>query len=75
MEAGDPLFWGVLLEVCLDHGRRFEQAMLTLLPGGVHEDILRGRDCELAWEDVFQGDEMRSVPGFYEELERKVRMQ
>ncbi|CAG8955676.1 hypothetical protein HYFRA_00010941 [Hymenoscyphus fraxineus] len=42
--------------------------------GGVHEDILRGRDCELAWEDVFQGDEMRNVPGFHEELERKVRM-
>ncbi|KAH8679071.1 proteasome maturation factor UMP1 [Tricladium varicosporioides] len=43
--------------------------------GGVHEDILRGRDTEIAWEDVFVGDEMRSVPGFHEELERKVKMQ
>jgi proteasome maturation protein len=43
--------------------------------GGVHEEILSGRDCEIAWEDVFVGDEMRGVPGFHEELERKVRMQ
>lgn len=43
--------------------------------GGVHEDILRGRDSEICWEDVFVGDETRTVPGFHEELERKVRMQ
>ncbi|TVY58563.1 Proteasome maturation factor UMP1 [Lachnellula suecica] len=42
---------------------------------GVHEDILRGRECEIGWEDVFVGDEMRSVPEFHEEVERKVRMQ
>ena len=22
---------------------------------GVHSDILNGRDCEVAWEDVFKG--------------------
>ena len=41
----------------------------------VHEEILSGRDASIAWEDVFKGDEMRSVPGFHEEVERKVRMQ
>jgi proteasome maturation protein len=43
--------------------------------GGVHEDILSGRDTEIAWEDVFVGDETRTVPGLHEEIERKVRMQ
>lgn len=42
---------------------------------GVHEDILSGRDTEIAWEDVFVGDVTRGVQGFHEELERKVRMQ
>jgi len=42
---------------------------------GLHEEILRGTDTGITWEDVFKGDEMRSVPGFHEEVERKVRMQ
>jgi proteasome maturation protein len=41
---------------------------------GVHEDILCGRDGEVQWEDVFSGEEGRSVLGFHEEVERKVRM-
>jgi len=45
------------------------------LERGVHEEILRGTDTTISWEDVFKGDEMRSVPGFHEEVERKVRMQ
>lgn len=75
MEAGDLLFWGVLPEVCLELRSEGLAADTNFASGGVHEDILRGRDCELAWEDVFQGDEMRNVPGFHDELERKVRMQ
>jgi len=42
---------------------------------GVHEEILRGSDTSITWEDVFKGDEMRNVPGFHDEVERKVRMQ
>jgi proteasome maturation protein len=41
---------------------------------GVHEDILTGRDTTIGWEDVFTSSDMRSVPGFHEELEAKVRM-
>ncbi|CAD6441313.1 200fa863-7f12-49eb-9baf-2957b32099a6-CDS [Sclerotinia trifoliorum] len=41
---------------------------------GVHEEILRGNDATISWEDVFRGDEMRSLPGFHEEVERKVKM-
>lgn len=40
----------------------------------VHEEILRGSDCSLQWEDVFKGEEMRTVVGFHEEVERKVGM-
>lgn len=41
---------------------------------GVHEDILNGREASICWEDVFKGDELRGIPGFHDELERKVRM-
>lgn len=47
---------------------------LTPTPPGIHEEILRGSDTTISWEDVFQGDEMRTVPGFHEEVERKVKM-
>lgn len=40
----------------------------------VHEDILNGRDTSITWEDVFKGDELRSIPGMHEEMERKVKM-
>lgn len=42
---------------------------------GLHEEILRGSDTGITWEDVFKGDEIRTVPGFHDEVERKVRMQ
>lgn len=45
------------------------------LETGVHEDILRGNEAGIQWEDVFKGDETRGVVGFHEEVERKVRMQ
>lgn len=42
---------------------------------GVHEDILMGKDTSIEWEDVFMGEESRTLPNFHEEVERKVRMQ
>jgi proteasome maturation protein len=41
---------------------------------GVHEEILRGTDTGIEWEDVFTGEEMRGVVGVQEEMERKVGM-
>jgi proteasome maturation protein len=41
----------------------------------VHEDILRGRDDTITWDDVFTGDEGRSVPGFHDEMEKKLKIQ
>ncbi|KAI1413770.1 proteasome maturation factor UMP1 [Hypoxylon sp. FL1857] len=40
----------------------------------VHEDILRGREAMLDWEDVFTGEEQRSVVSVHEEMERKLKI-
>ncbi len=40
----------------------------------LHEDILRGRDEVITWEDIFTGDESRGMPGFHDEMERKLKM-
>ena len=40
----------------------------------VHEDILRGRDESVTWEDVFTGEEARGIPGVHDEMERKLKM-
>ncbi|KAI9667945.1 MAG: hypothetical protein M1821_000765 [Bathelium mastoideum] len=42
--------------------------------GGVHRDVLMGRDAEVDWEDVFTGDEGREVPDFHTEMEGRMRM-
>jgi len=41
---------------------------------GVHEDILRGREATVDWEDVFTGEENAGAVGFHDELERKLKM-
>ncbi|KAJ4301874.1 hypothetical protein N0V90_003970 [Kalmusia sp. IMI 367209] len=41
---------------------------------GVHRDILEGRDCEIGWEDVYVGNELREVPDFHTEMETKMKM-
>jgi len=40
----------------------------------VHKDILEGRDCEIGWEDVFTGNELREAPSFHTEMEHKMRI-
>jgi len=41
---------------------------------GVHEEILRGTDCDIEWEDVFVQEESMPMVGFHEEVERKLKM-
>ncbi|XXG95057.1 hypothetical protein Hte_001317 [Hypoxylon texense] len=41
---------------------------------GVHEDILRGREASIDWEDVFTGEEQRPAVGVHEEMERKLKI-
>jgi len=62
------------MELKITRGGEWRPAALGGRESGVHEDILSGRDTTVSWEDVFKGDEMRTLPGFHEEVERKVRM-
>lgn len=43
-------------------------------PSGVHEDILRGRDAFIDWDDVFTGEDQRPAVGVHEEMERKLKI-
>ncbi|KAG5927513.1 hypothetical protein E4U42_002156 [Claviceps africana] len=40
----------------------------------VHEDILRGREDTITWEDVFTGEETRGFVAVHDEMEKKLRM-
>ncbi|KAH7035479.1 proteasome maturation factor UMP1-domain-containing protein [Microdochium trichocladiopsis] len=40
----------------------------------VHEDILRGREAFVDWNDVFTGEEQRASVGVHEEMERKLKI-
>jgi len=40
----------------------------------VHEDILRGRETTITWEDVFTGEETRPIMGLHDEMERKLKI-
>ncbi|KAK8129003.1 proteasome maturation factor [Apiospora sp. TS-2023a] len=42
----------------------------------VHEDILRGREAHIDWEDVYTGEEQTSggVVGIHDEMERKLKI-
>ena len=62
------------MELKLTREGEWRPSVLGGVVPGVHEDILSGRDTTIGWEDVFTGTEMRSMPGFHEELEAKVRM-
>ncbi|KAI1499369.1 proteasome maturation factor [Biscogniauxia marginata] len=42
--------------------------------GDVHEDVLRGREACIDWEDVFTGEEQRAAAGVHEEMERKLKI-
>lgn len=41
----------------------------------VHEDILRGREDMITWEDVFTGEETRGMVGVHDEMEKKLKIQ
>ncbi|CAL3971456.1 unnamed protein product [Diplocarpon coronariae] len=72
--VAEPIRRGMELKITREGGWR-PAVLGGGMEKGVHEDILRGMDCDVCWEDVFKGDELRALPGFHEEVERKVRMQ
>jgi proteasome maturation protein len=69
----EPIRRGMELKITREG--EWRPAVLGSSGPGVHEDILSGRDTTVSWEDIFMGDELRTVPAFHDEVERKVRMQ
>lgn len=70
----EPIRRGMELKIVKD-GEWRPLALGAGLPS-VHEEILKGREDTITWEDVFTGQETRGVPsGIHEEMERKVKMQ
>lgn len=69
----EPIRRGMELKIVRD-GEWRPMVLGSGLPS-VHEDILRGRDSTITWEDVYTGDETRAVAGFHDEMEKKLRIQ
>ncbi|EAL91534.2 putative 20S proteasome maturation protein Ump1 [Aspergillus fumigatus] len=72
----EPVRRGMELKIVRDG--TFRPAVLGGNKGGnVHEDILvlGGRDTEIDWEDIFQGDEFREPPSFHDEMEKRLRVE
>ncbi|OHF02256.1 proteasome maturation factor UMP1 [Colletotrichum orchidophilum] len=40
----------------------------------VHEEILRGKDASVTWEDVYSGEESVGIVGMHDEMERKLKI-
>jgi proteasome maturation protein len=68
----EPIRRGMELKIVRD-GEWRPLALGAGLPS-VHEDILRGRDTTITWDDVFTGEEVRSVPGMHDEMEKKLKI-
>lgn len=70
----EPIRRGMELKIARDG--EWRPAALGGGPGaaGVHEQILRGQDDTITWEDVFTNEATRSFVNVHDEIERKVRM-
>lgn len=68
----EPIRRGMELKIVRD-GEWRPMALGSGLPS-VHEDILRGREDTMTWEDVFTGEETRAVPGVHDEMEKKLKI-
>ncbi|XDG09937.1 hypothetical protein ABKA04_009552 [Annulohypoxylon sp. FPYF3050] len=67
----EPIRRGMELKIARDG----EWRPLALGGGrSVHEDILRGREARIDWEDVFTGEEQRAAVGVHDEMERKLKI-
>jgi proteasome maturation protein len=69
----EPIRRGMELKIVRD-GEWRPLALGGGLPS-LHEEILRGREDTITWEDVFTGDETRPVAGVHDEMERKLKIQ
>ncbi|KAL6698346.1 proteasome maturation factor UMP1 domain-containing protein [Trichoderma pleuroticola] len=68
----EPIRRGMELKIVRD-GEWRPMALGAGLPS-VHEDILKGREDTITWDDVFTGNETRALPGFHDEMEKKLKI-
>lgn len=68
----EPIRRGMELKIVRD-GEWRPMALGAGLPS-VHEDILKGREDTITWDDVFTGNETRAVAGFHDEMEKKLKI-
>lgn len=69
----EPIRRGMELKIA----REGEWRPMALRGSGVrsvHEDILRGREATLDWEDVFTGEEQTAAVSVHDEMERKLKI-
>ncbi|ROW05521.1 hypothetical protein VSDG_00261 [Cytospora chrysosperma] len=69
----EPIRRGMELKITHD-GEWRPMALGGSSQPSVHEDILRGRDSSVSWEDIYTGEEQRSAVGMHDEMERKLKM-
>jgi proteasome maturation protein len=67
-----PIRQGMELKIARD--TTWRPAALGGNQPNVHEDILRGKDDTITWEDVYTGEDTRGVPGIHDEMERKLKV-
>lgn len=70
--VAEPVRRGMELKIVRDG--RWMPAALGGDRRGLHEEILRGNDADISWEDVYPGDETGPVVGVQDEMERKLKM-
>ena len=68
----EPIRRGMELKIVRE-GEWRPMALGSGLPS-VHEEILRGREDTITWDDVFTGAETRNIPGVHDEMEKKLKI-
>ncbi|PSR90632.1 proteasome maturation factor UMP1-domain-containing protein [Coniella lustricola] len=71
--VAEPIRRGMELKITRE-GQWRPMALGGSATNSVHEDILKGRDASVDWEDIFTGEEQRSAVGVHDEMERKLKI-
>lgn len=68
----EPIRRGMELKIVRDG--EWRPAALGGNKPSLHEEVLRGTDETITWEDVYTGEESAPIVGMQEEMERKLKM-
>ncbi|KAF7545803.1 hypothetical protein G7046_g9478 [Stylonectria norvegica] len=69
----EPIRRGMELKIVRD-GEWRPLALGGGLPS-LHEEILKGREDMISWEDIFTGDDSAPIAGMHDEMEKKLKIQ